>query len=226
MNTNSVVGLIGGTSRGQIPSLSVTVAATATMVKVNTDTGSVQANLALPLATAVVGSNNPIGVNANPAILSPALGAALQSAGTNRPYFNSASFNGRPIRVRLSGTGVSTANAAQTAIVNIYFGTSATPATTAVLATTGTALAMVAGGAFSFSLVADLLWDSGTGLIVGSQTGSLAFGSAQQYTVPKAIANIPASVTLANVQFSAGVLMGDATTASTVQVTEFAIDVL
>lgn len=225
MNSNTIVGLSSGTSRNQIPSLALATV-TETSVKVTTDTGTAVALLGLPLATAVVGSSNPLSQNANPAILSPALGAAFQGAGTNRPYFNSTSFSGRTLRARISGTGVAGANAAQSVIVNLYLGTNiVTPSSNTLLATTGAALATVAGGAFSFSLVADLLWDSGTLLVVGSQTGTIAFGTTQQYTVPKAIAAVPSAVALAGIQFQASVVMGNAA-ASTVQVSEFAIDVL
>lgn len=225
MNANTIVGIFDGSLRNQAPVQNFATTVETPLV-VTTDTGTATAFLVVPGQTGIVGSSTPLDSNANPAILGGGLGREYgQALGANRPYFNSASFNGVPFRVRISGVGTAGANAAQTVVINLYQGTSSTLASDKLIATTGAALATVAGGAFNFTVEATLLWDAASQILSGSQTADIAFGTVQQYTVPKAAANVVTGVTLANLSFLASAQFGNAA-ASTVQIQDFVIEQL
>lgn len=223
MNSNSIVGYSSGTGRNKFAAQTVAAIAT-TALTVNTDTGTAVAFLSVPQAASVVGSSNPLSVSANPSILSPANGAALQSAGTNRPYFNTDSFNGRAFKVRISGDGTNVTTG-QTVSVNIYCGTSATPGSNILVASTGASATVGTAGTYGFFLEATLVWDAATGLVTGLQNGTVSTGSAQVTVASAAISVVPTTVTLPNLQFMAAVVT-TAATSTTITVREFALDLV
>jgi len=116
------------------------------------------------LQSAVIGGFNPLSPNANSSILGPAYGRLFGAPlGSQTPYFNSDAFDGVPFRVRASCTGVAGANGAQSVIIKLALGTSATIGSDVIIATSGAGLAAVAGGAFAATIVAECLWTIGTG---------------------------------------------------------------
>lgn len=219
MNNNTIAGFNSGTGRNKFSAQTIAVAGPTALV-VGTDTGTTTAFLQIPQASSVVGSSNPLSVNANPAILSGALGAALQGSGTNRPYFSTDSFNGHAFRVRITGDGTNV-TAAQTVQVGIYCQTGTTPLSANLVATTAASPAIGAAGTFSFVLEAILMWDAVSGIVTGSSLGGIGTGTAQAGVT--AVTTAPAAVTLPNLQFLAGVTLGAATSV-TLTVREFAID--
>lgn len=223
-NSNSIAGIARqGSARNQFASQAI-ASTTETIFTVNTDSGTTQFFLTPPSPTGVYGAKVNIDSAANAAITARSGNVyGLPSGESNQGYTTDQLATGKPFRVRLSGTGNAGANAAQSVIVALYQGTSTTVGSDVQLATTGAALATVAGGAFSFFIDATLLWDSGTGLIVGGFSSTIAFGSAQQFTVTKAILNVPTAVTAAGLSFLGTITMGNAA-ASSVQLSEFAID--
>lgn len=226
MNSDTIKFYGGGTGRNAIPTLSL-AATTETAFKVNTDSGSVTAFLTVPTGTEVLGANAPFDPNANPAITMPGGGRQWgRVPGSNRPYFVSTSFDsGRPFLVRLAGTGVAGANAGQTALVNLYCGTSSTLGSDTIIATSGAALAMAAGGSFNFIIEATLVWDSVTQLLGGTFWASMNYTSkaASQNTAQVALSNYAAPTTVAGLSFLASAKFGNAA-ASTCSVSEFSLE--
>jgi hypothetical protein len=148
----------------------------------------------------------------------------LPSGETNQGYpFDVWVAQGRLFYVRVSGVGNAGANGAQSVIINLYQGTSATLASDKKIGTTGSALATVAGGAYNFFIEATLLWDSTSQILSGSYEANIAFGSVSQYTTRTVVPNVVTSVTAAKLSFLATVTMGNAA-ASTAQLTEFVIE--
>lgn len=223
-NPSTVAGFGGvGTGRNLFPSQAI-AATTETVLTIGTDAGTTQCFVTVPSATAILGAQSPMDRQANQAITSRSgREYGLPSGESNQGYNTNNLLNGRNFRVRLAGTGNAGANAAQSVIIALYQGTSTTLASDKQLATTGAALATVAGGAFSFYIDATLMWDNSTQLLIGGYSSSIAFGTAQQFTVQKAILNVPTAVTAAGLSFLASITMGNAA-ASTVQLTEFNID--
>lgn len=222
MNNNTIAGFNSGTGRNKFSAQTIATSPAAVALTVGTDTGSTVAFLQVPQASTVVGSSNPLSVNANPAILSGALGAALQGSGTNRPYFSTDSFNGHAFRVRITGDGTNV-TAAQTVTVGIYAGTNVSPASNTLIATTVASPVIGAAGTFSFVLEATLVWSAVSGLVVGSSAGGIGTGTTQVGVT--AVTTVPSAVTLPNLQFMAGVVLANATSI-TLTVREFAIDLV
>lgn len=218
MNNNTIAGFNSGTGRNKFAPQTIAVAGPTALV-VGTDTGTTTAFLQIPQASSVVGSSNPLSVNANPAILSGALGAALQGSGTNRPYFSTDSFNGHAFKVRIAGDGTNV-TAGQLVTVSIYCQTNTTFSAANLVASV-VSTAVGAAGTFSFLLEATLAWDAVSGLVVGSQAGAIGTGTTQ--AAPIALTTAPSAITLPNLQFVAAVGLGSATSV-TVSVREFAID--
>src|SRR6266436_6404968 len=176
MNSNTIAAFKGGTGRNQMPALSGDLS-TATAAKINNDNGTTStALLVVPLQTAIIGASNPF--FGSGALLGPAYGAFFTPDGGQSPFFSSTSFEGVPFRVRAHGTAVMGANAAQSLQINLVLGTSATIGSDVILGTTGAALATVAGGACSFSIVAELLWSIGSGAngnVAGRHSATISF---------------------------------------------------
>jgi len=164
MNSNTILSFRSGTGRNQLKSQALATT-TATAAVINTDNGvGATAVLAVPTQTAILGGFNPQAANANAAILGPAYGRLFGTPlGGQAPYFTSTSFDGIPFRVRATCVGNAGADAAQTVLGSLTLGTSATIGSNVLIATTGLALAAVAGGAFQFTIVAECLWSLGSG---------------------------------------------------------------
>jgi hypothetical protein len=235
MNANTILAFRGGSGRNQIAPLPTTGTAgnlaTAAAARLYSDTTGTfnYAILAVPLQTAIIGSSNPLDINTNGAILGPAYGRMFGTPrGSQSPYFNSASFDGVPFRLRVSGVATMGANGAQSLLVNIIHG----PATTiagagnTTIASTGAALATVAGGAANFSIVAELLWDSTLGYISGRQSSVISFVTpSTQVQSDVVLAAEPACASAALLQFQVFVTAGNGA-ASLVQIKEFALEAI
>jgi len=226
MNANTIIAFKGGTVRNQSPVLSLATA-TETAFKVNTDGSAATCILSVPLQTAIVGSFTPLAVGSNPSILGPAYGRIFGTPkGVNSPYFTSDYFDGRPFLVRVSGTGNAVAGVGQKVLVDLALGVSATVGADTILATTGAALDVAAGGAFDFAIEATLLWDSTTQIVGGYFSAQLNFANAgaSQVTAQKILTNYGASVVAASgLSFIPFAKMAT-TDVATLQLTEFAID--
>lgn len=223
-NANSIVGVTAqGSARNQWPTQTVATT-TETIFTVGTDSGTTQFFLTPPSPTAVYGSQAVLDEAGNAAIADRS-GAlyGLPSGESNQGYTTAALANGRLFRVRLVGTGNAGANGAQSLIVNLYQGTSTTLASDKKLATTGTALAAVAGGPFNFSIEATLLWDNTSQILSGYYNANIAFGSVSQFTTDTVVANVVTAVTAAKLSFLGTLTLGNGAS-STVNLSEFAFD--
>jgi hypothetical protein len=221
MNANTIVSYQGGTGRNQI--LSQTLAtATETLFLVGTDTGTATAILTVP-SGGVTGASAPLDPNANSSITGNDYGRQYgRPNGTAAPWYSSTSFDlGRPFKVRIIGTGTAAANAGNTLIINLYAGTTVTSGN--LVATTGAALATVSAAPLSFFVEAELEWSLALTSLTGSQTANLNYNGTQQYTVPKAAANVVTITTAAGLQFVASAKWGNAV-GGTIAVTEFSIE--
>lgn len=185
MNSSTIAGFINGTTRNTLAPLVLAGTAEVALNAV-TDTGTAIAVLAVPSATAVVGSNNPLGPNANPALLAGNLGADHAAVGTNRPYFNSTSFDGRAFKVRVAGNYTAVATASQTLILRLRLGT--TLSGTVVLTPATITTSVVAGGTFNFVLESTFIWDSTSQLLDGVYQGTVANIVATPLTTTQATA--------------------------------------
>lgn len=224
-NANTVAGFAqSGSSRNQFPTQTV-AATTETILQISTDSGT-NSNyfLVTPTGGQVYGAQVGLDINANQAVIdrSPYLWGL--PSGESNDQFNSSSWDGRPFKIRLSGIGNAGANAAQSVIVNMYQGTSATLASDKAIATTGAAFATVAGGAFNFTVEASLLWDVTSGILSGSYTSNIAFGTVSQFTAPTVITNVVTGITtLSNLSFLATLKLGNAAS-STITLREFVLE--
>jgi hypothetical protein len=234
MNSNTILAFRSGTGRNQLAPLPTTgvagdlaTAAAGGRLYTNVVGTFAQAILAIPLQTAIVGSADILSNNANEAIKGPAYGRIFGTPrGTNAPYFSSASFDGVPFRLRVSGLATMGANGAQALTISLIHGPAVliagagnTPIATAVAANA------IAGGAMSFDLVAEILWESGIGILSGRYSSVITLLAGALTTVKSDVtldAN-PAAATLALLQFQVFATAGNAA-ASLVQIREFALE--
>ena len=222
-NTNSVAGSAqSGSLRNQFPTQTVATTVETPLV-ITTDAGTTTAFLVVPTGGSIYGAQAKLDVNANPAITGRSVREYGLPSGETNDQFSSASWDGHPFRVRLAGIGNAGANAAQSLIVNLYQGTSATLASDKKIATTGAAFAAVAGGAFNFLVEATLLWDATSGILSGSYTSNIAFGTTSQFTTTTVVPNVVTSVTASGLSFLASLALGNAAS-STITVREFVVD--
>lgn len=223
-NVNSITGVTSqGSARNQWPSQAI-AATTETILKVGTDAGSTQFFLTPPSPTGIYGASSVLDEAGNAAITDRTGSVyGLPSGQSNQGYTTTALAPGRLFKVRLVGTGNAGANAAQSVIIKLYQGTSTTVASNHALATTGAALATVAGGAYNFAIEATLLWDSTSQILSGWYTSNIAFATTSQFTTDTVVTTVNGSITAALLSFNATVTMGNAA-ASTVQVSEFVFD--
>lgn len=222
-NANSVAGFAGsGTIRNTFPTQ--TVAATAeTILTLNTDTGTASCFVVVPTGGQIYGSQTGLDTNSNAAITDRSNYLWGLPSGDSNDQFSVTSWDGIPFKVRISGVGNAGANAAQSVIVNLYQGTSATLGSDKKIGTTGAALATVAGGGFNFYIEAYLLWDNTSQILSGSYTANIAFGTTSQFTTTTVVPNIPVTVTAAGLSFLATLTLGNAAS-STITVKNFVID--
>ena len=139
---------------------------TETLISMATDTSlttGVAAFVRVPLQTDIIGSNSPLDANENNAGMGGNLGRPGQDYRGARPYFNSNSFNGRPIVLQASGYFTTSAAAGGTGhALNFYQATAAngaqlTTKSTVFSASTGTALA---AGNYNYLIQVNLIWDA------------------------------------------------------------------
>jgi hypothetical protein len=223
-NANSITGVTTqGSARNQWPTQAI-AATTETIFTVGTDAGTTQFFLTPPSPTGIYGTQKFIDEASNAAITgrSGVLGG-LANGESSQGYTTDALAAGRLFKVRLVGTGNAGANAAQSVIVKLYQGTSTTVASNHALATTGAALATVAGGAFNFSIEATLLWDSTSQILSGYYLSNIAFATTSQFTTSTVVTTVNGSITAALLSFNGTITMGNAA-ASTVKLSEFVID--
>jgi hypothetical protein len=223
-NLNSIAGVaLSGSLRNQFSAQTV-AATTETILQVNTDSGTpVNFYLTLPTGGQVYGSSTGLDNNGNAAIIDRSNYITGLPSGESNDQFNSSSWDGRMFKIRAAGIGNAGANAAQTVQVNLYQGSSATVASNKKIGTTGTGLAAVAGGAFNFAIEATLLWDATSGILSGSYTSNVAFGTVSQFTTTTVVPNVVTSVTAAGLVFNATLVLGNAAS-STVTLREFVAD--
>jgi hypothetical protein len=225
-NANTISAYIGGTKRNQIPVLT-TAAITATVLSVNTDTGTGPAVLSIPSQTSVLGSGTPHGVTSNAAILVPPRGI-LNSVGygVNAPYFNSDSFNGRAFKLRLQGT-YNSGVGSNGLTLGFYLGNSATVGSDLALGAvaSGTTIGAVTG---HFLVEGTFIWDATSTQLDGSVGGFIGVTGG----TPLPTAAVPAyttartAATVANLQFVAAATFAVTSAANSVQITEFALDLI
>lgn len=195
MNSDSFSSLVynGTTQRGTLQGLT-SLGTTESIFQMATDTGTANAYVSVPLQSGVVGSKNPLDINANPAVLSGNAGRPGGYRGA-APYFTTASFDCHPFVVSLAGRFTSSAVDSTTGhAFNLYQNTSAALGGNLIIGATSSAT--LAAGNYPFFIQATLMWDSVSHLLVGETVGVVA----GQYTGRTAIT--PISVTsLANLIF-------------------------
>jgi hypothetical protein len=222
MNFNTITGYVNGTKRNQIPTLTL-AATTETAIPVTTDSGTTSAILAVPTQTAIVGSSNPLGVNANAALLGGSLGEFAQPLGTNRPYFNSDSFDlARPFSIRLVGIGSAAANAGNTLTVKIYQGTSATLGSDTLFATPISAVATASAANLRFDITVRCYWDSTSNTLAGVFSGNYTYNSTTTAIANTAVTTLSSISSVASLSFLASVTWGNAV-GGVIKVSEFSI---
>ena len=129
-NANTASGITtSGSGRNQFPTQSVAVT-TETILQIGTDSGT-NANffLVAPTGGSILGAAQGLDVNANPAITEISAREYGLPSGNVTDQFSSASWDGHPFKVRISGIGNATAQLA--APVNDTFTTAATGGTLA-----------------------------------------------------------------------------------------------
>ena len=104
-NANSVAGFAGsGTSRNQFPTQAVAVS-TETPLTVTTDTGTATAFAVAPAAGTIFGAQSAFGINSNASITRRSGRSYGLPSGESNDQFSSATWDGHPFRVRISGIG-------------------------------------------------------------------------------------------------------------------------
>ena len=127
-NANTVAGItVNGSGRNQFPTQVLTTA-TETILQIGTDSGT-NANyfLVAPSGGTIYGAAQGLDINANPAIVEISAREYGLPSGEVMDQFSSASWDGHPFKVRISGVGNSTAQLA--APVNATFSTALTGGT-------------------------------------------------------------------------------------------------
>lgn len=123
-----------------------------------------------------------------------------------------ANVDGHSFRVRLIGKATGNAN---TLLFTIYSGTTTT--TTLAAFTAGASVATTGG---NFSIVADLSWDSVSGIINGLKSGQTN-GTA---TAAAALTPVTSIASAAALQFVASATFGSASASNSVSVEEFSLE--
>lgn len=221
-NTNSVVGYAAsGTTRNTMPTQTVAVTAE-TILTVNTDTGTTSAFIVAPTGGQIYGASTGLDVNSNPAITDRSNYLYGLPSGESNDQFNSSSWDGRLMKIRIAGIGNAGANAGQSVLFNLYQGTSTTLGSDNLIGTTGAAFVTVAGGAFNFYIEAEAQWDATSQIFTGWYTANIAYAATKQWTLPTAFTSV-GSVTASALSFLATVKLGNAAS-STVTIREFVIE--
>jgi len=223
-NASTVFGFTqSGTTRNTFPTQ--TIAATGpTQLTIGTDGGTANYFLVLPTGGSVLGAQASLDVNANASITRRSGRTYGLPSGDTNDQFSTSSWDGHPFKIRIAGIGNAGANGAQTVQVNLYQGTSTTIGSDNLIGTTGTGLAAVAGGAFSFLVEANCLWDNTSQILAGYYTSIVTFAATSQISAPTKFTSVT-SVTTAGLSFLAGLTLGNAAS-STITLREFVADVV
>lgn len=226
MNSNTIAAYSGGTKRNQIPAQVVSTT-TETVFLTTTDTGTAPAVLSIPGQTAIVGASNPLDPNANPAITGAGGRQYGPPFGSDRPFFNSTSFDsGKPFKVRVQGTFTSGV-AANDLQIALYRGSSATVGSDNLISAavnTGTSGDF---GAVTGKFLAEyiLTWDSTSGKLDGIVNFGLIVPTGVAGTViTTAVTTEVSAAAVANLQFVASAKWNAANAGNTVNVAEFSIE--
>jgi hypothetical protein len=225
-NLNTISAFVGGTGRNQMPAISGDLStATAAVIATDTTGTTATAVLGIPLQTAILGASNARAGNA--AILGNANFNGGVPRGRTRPFFSSDDFEGVPFRVRVHGTATMGANAAQSLLISLTLGTSSTIGSNVVVGTTGAALATVAGGACTFSIVAELIWSSAIGNVAGRHSATISFVTPTRQVVSDVINTnaTTAAAAATNLKFVVFATACNAASSS-VQFKEFALELV
>ena len=224
-NVNTVLGGYAGsgTLRNQFPTQTVASATEAALV-VNTDAGTATALVTLPSGGSIYGASAPFDVNSNASSSRRSAREYGLPSGDNNDQFSSLSWDGRPFKIRLSGTA--SLGATQTAIFYLYNG-AATVVGTAGNRIGLTGAAYPSGGTSTtpsnFLIEFTGLWDATSQILSGWYTSNIANGSTSQFTTTTVITNVQTGVTAAGLTFCAGVKLAN-TTSSTISLREFTIE--
>lgn len=220
MNADTIVSYFNGTGRGQIPT-QVLAATTETEFQVNTDTSGTTsiAVLSIPLQADIRGSNSPMGVEANAALLGDGVGRGLMWSNQSRPYFNSGSFEGRPFLIRVSGIATPASNGGNSVDIKLYLGTSKSGTK---IADTGAVPEATTTAARAFIMEYQGIWSAASGNLDGQFWFQVAGTSGTTYTTWAAGSAQGSAAAAANLQFCASMTWGNAAGGSTV-VSEFSI---
>jgi hypothetical protein len=227
MNANTIKAFKGGTGRNEMAALTGDLRTAAVPAAINTNTvgTTAQALLSIPLQTDIIGSSHPRSIDANGALLGPAYGRAYGTPyGSNAPYFNSASFDGIPFKVRIAGGCTTTTKAGQTLQIILALGSGVLVGANTILAQT-TAYACATAGRVAFSLVAELIWDSLTQYVSGRFSSEMAYsiGPTRAVISDVVVTNQAAAAAASNLVFQAYALTGQTDTV-TLQFNEFSLE--
>lgn len=220
-NLNTITAIAGGTSRGQIPTLTL-ASTTETAFSVNTDAGTAVAVLTIPVGNSgnsLVGSGTTVEFNVTPAISAGSYGRKV-GVGTEPPFFSATTFDaGRPFKIRIAGTATVATQLGNTVAINLYQGTSATLASDTKIA------ALTAGGTSGathpFLLEATVQWDS-TGQTLG---GFFSGVNQNSVTAVTALSNAASVTQASSLTFVASAVFASAVGGS-VSVSEFSVEQL
>ncbi len=209
MNTNTIIGLVGGTGRNQL--ITQTLASTTeTEFKVGTDTvaGGAIAVLTVPQQTDVVGSFNPLDTEAGGAGLMDNYGRFGVMRGASRPGFNSSSFDyGQPFLLRLCGVATPASNSGNSLTVKLYLDTTKSGTN---IATTGAVPQATTTTAKNFAIEAQLMWDSVSKAVNGQFWFGLPGTSGTVYTTWATLTSAGSGIAVSQLQFCASAQWGNA----------------
>jgi hypothetical protein len=195
--------------RNQLRSLTG-LGSTETLVTMGTDTAAtyVGANLPVPSQTAIVGSFTPVTLDSNPASLVENYGVNVRRRNYAAPFYNSASFDGQAMRLRIQGELTTSASA--TAIIRFYSNT--TPVLAGAQTLAGAALVSAAIATTNANFIAEciVLWDSNTLKMTPIESWCMIGGTyvarGIQSQAPFALTavNFASTVFISSIKFSAG----------------------
>lgn len=224
MNSNTILGYINGTKRGQIPAFTLT-SVTETLLPAATDTGTAPAFIAVPQQNAILGATNGLGPNGNAAILVQPFGVVNNTPdGNNAPYYNSGSFDlGRPFVLKLIGTAVSVAGASNALTVKIYNGTSATLGSNTIFTTPITALAAVTAVNLRFYVSVTCFWDSVSQTLTGNISGQTVDAGTSALIAAATTSTITGLTSPAALSFVPSITWG-AANGGTVNISEWSLE--
>lgn len=216
MSNNSIIECLVGRgsttpARNELTALSIGTAETILTMGTDTSATTTAAYLSVPSQSSIAGAASLRNINVNSASNFDHPSSQVKRRGAQRPLFNSSSFDGRALRMRLQGhltTGTSTA----TVTIQFYTHTAAQLSGATTLTGTGASSLISATAAATkqnFMVEATVIWDSNTtALTVVSFTGNIggtfvAAGINSVTPITVTAANWALSKFVASVTFSA-----------------------